>query len=137
MNKARKTQRSAKTIVSIYAEFVKSTGTTGTLFVTKFTPFWHNFYKIKFKNSRSLEITPHRIKKDTWENNLNSAIPGIDKSSQRRCSLKKDVLKKVAGKHLCPSSLFFYKVAGFRLVTVKQSRLPYVWHFNEHWALKD
>ena len=97
-------------------------------FVTKFTPFLHNFYKLKFKNSWCLEIAPHRIKKNTWENNLNPA----DKSSQRRCSLKKNVLKKITGKHLCPSSLLFYKVAGLSLAVIKQSRLPYVWHFNGH-----
>ena len=49
------------------------------------------------------------------------------KSSHRRCSVKKGVLRnftKFTGKHLC-QSLFFNKVAGLRPATLLKKRL---WH---------
>ena len=49
------------------------------------------------------------------------------RSSHRRCSIKKGVLKNLAkftGKHLC-QSLFFNKVAGLRPATSLKKRL---WH---------
>ena len=49
------------------------------------------------------------------------------KSSHRRCSLKKGVLKKFAkftGKHLCWSH-FFHKVTGQKLATLLKKRLQY------------
>ena len=50
-----------------------------------------------------------------------------DRSSHRRCSVRKVVLRKFAkftGKHLC-QSLFFNKVASLRPVTLLKKRL---WH---------
>ena len=49
----------------------------------------------------------------------------IFRSSQRRCSVKKGVLRnftKFIGKHLC-RSLFFDKVAGLRPATLLKKRL--------------
>ena len=51
----------------------------------------------------------------------------MDKSSCRRCSVRKGVLRnfaKFAGKHLC-QSLFFNKVADLRPATLLKKRL---WH---------
>ena len=50
-----------------------------------------------------------------------------DRSSHKRCFLKKDVLKnfaKLTGKHLC-QSFFFNNVAGLRLATLLKNTL---WH---------
>ena len=50
-----------------------------------------------------------------------------DRSSHRRCCIKKDVLRnflKFSGKHLC-QSLFFNKVAGLWPATLLKNRL---WH---------
>ena len=49
------------------------------------------------------------------------------KSSHRRCSIKKGVLRnfvKYIGKHLCQSS-FFHKIAGLRPATLLKKKL---WH---------
>ena len=51
----------------------------------------------------------------------------ISRSSRRRCSIKKGVLRnfaKFTGKHLC-QSLFFNKVASLRPATLSKKRLWY------------
>ena len=63
-----------------------------------------------------------------WINKISSLhlkvpqkVAGIFRSSHRRCSVKKGVLRnfaKFTGKHLC-QSLFFNKVAGSACVTLK------------------
>ena len=71
------------------------------------------------------------IIKDQWEKWINKIsslhlkvpqkVPGIFRSSHRRCSVKKGVPRnfaKFTGKHLC-QSLFFNKVAGSACVTLK------------------
>ena len=54
----------------------------------------------------------------TCSNHTNFELAaGFSRSSHRRCSVRKDVLKnfaKFTGKHLC-QSLFFNEVAGFSL----------------------
>ena len=56
-----------------------------------------------------------------------SEIKSVDRSSHRRCSVKKGILRnftKFTGKYLC-QSLFFNKVAGLSPATLLKKRL---WH---------
>ena len=59
--------------------------------------------------------------------NVRIGNKGKFRSSHRRCSMKKGVLKnftKFTGKHLC-QSLFFNKVAGLRSTSLLKKRLWY------------
>ena len=62
------------------------------------------------------------------ECHLSASITSIDRSSSRRCSVRKGVLRnfaKFTGKHLC-RSLFLKKVAGLRSVNfTKFLRAPF------------
>ena len=69
-------------------------------------------------------ITPY---KEFHVVNQYQELKPINKSSQQRCSMKKDVLRnftKFTRKHLCQSP-FFNKVAGLRSATLLKKRL---WH---------
>ena len=58
---------------------------------------------------------------------INNKAISIIRSSHRRCSVKKGVLRnfaKFTGKHLC-QSVFFNKVAGLRPATLLKKRLWY------------
>ena len=77
---------------------------------------------------------PHKIYhlRRSWAMELIAAVgtkleSTFLRSSHRRCSVRKDVLKnfaKFTGKHLC-QSLFFNRVAGLRPATLLKKRL---WH---------
>ena len=68
-----------------------------------------------------------RIFYAVYETKKRVSLLFIDRSSHRRCSVTKDVLRnfaKFTGKHLC-QRLFFNKVAGLRLATLLKKKL---WH---------
>ena len=66
-------------------------------------------------------------KKSNFKQKISTTViqKGINRSSHRRCSIKRGILRNFAkfiGKHPCPS-LFFNKVGGLRPATLWKKRL--------------
>ena len=95
---------------------------------------WRSYYKLSYekfckkqvqkmwpKSSKTLVKDKAPVKLQTWH------FISKTKSSHRRCSLKKGVLKNFAkstGKHLC-WSLFFHNVTGQKAAALLKKRLQH------------
>ena len=97
--------------------------------------------RIHAKSRRWLMLISNTKKLFTWTNDWDKRMEEKYRSSHRRCSVDKGVLKsftKFTGKHLC-QSLFFNKVAGLRhscfpVNFVKFVRTPFLQKTSE-WLL--
>ena len=82
-------------------------------FISSFVSFGVSIYVCSKKSNFKQKISTTVIQK------------GINRSSHRRCSIKRGILRNFAkfiGKHPCPS-LFFNKVGGLRPATLWKKRL--------------
>ena len=86
---------------------------------------WFATFRRVHSNSKELSHLPWQNKKFLFRRLL--VIPSQNRSSHRRCSVRKGVLRnfaKFTGEHLC-QSLFLNKVTGLRPATLWKKRL---WH---------